>query len=232
MLKRKSTSQGSKITKKKRINPAMGARKITKGCDTDITAYNISTTMASSVNVVPLNLIRSGNGSWNRIGRVLHMRSVRLKFTIESNFSPSITSTYTRQLRYVLVYDNQPNGVLPTKADIFSNKTQDGTETPKWDSLLSYDNMQRFTILRDETIPMTPPIRSFDSTGAYTNTSSIDYNRDVYVKLNHMANYKAENAPAVIGDISTGGLYLIYMVDDGTSVINVTGVARLRYTDQ
>ena len=57
------------------------------------------------------------------------------------------------------MYDNQPNGVLPTKADIFSNKTQDGTETPS-------------------------------------------------------------------------GMYLIYMVDDGTSVINVTGVARLRYTDQ
>jgi hypothetical protein len=232
MLKRKSTSQGSKITKKKRLNPAMGARKITKGCDTDISANSIDTTMTSAVNIIPLNLIRSGNGSWNRIGRILHMRSIRLKFSVESTFSSGITTTYTRQLRYVLVYDKQPNGTLPTKADIFSNKTQDGVENAKWDSLLAYDNMQRFVILKDETIPMTPPVRSFDSTGSYTNTSSIDYYRDVYLKLNHMVNYKAENSPAVIGDISTGGLYLVYMVDPGTSVVNTSGVARLRYTDQ
>lgn len=245
MLKRKHTSQGSKVVKRRRYtNPLyqrpIGARSTKKGVDTDISVSSLFTNMTNSVFVFPVNLIQSGTGSWNRVGRIVNMKSIRVKFKAKANYTDISNVQDAKMLRYVIVYDSQPNGVSPHKNDIFQDKSQSGVETSNWNSNLGYDNMTRFKILKDDTIVLEAPPAIFSSAGARP-TGSVQTTEkvvDCYLKLNHITNYKSESSPASIADISTGGLYVIFLTDiesnvpsAGTLVIE-NASARLRYTDQ
>ena len=220
----------------------IGARGTTKGVDTRVhTVSQITTNMSNNTNIYPLNLIQSGTGSWNRVGRLVTMKSVRLRLSVKLTIASVTVNNQARKLRYVIVYDKQPNGTLPVKGDIFQYKTQDGTETGDWNGFLSYDNMQRFTILKDETVELNPQAgRLVNSTGAAQDNYELEKFVDCYLKLNHSTTFKSETAPCTISDISTGALYLIYLTDvndagtaanSGTVTID-DGLARLRYYDQ
>ena len=54
--------------------------------------------------------------------------------------------------------------------------------------------------------------------------------------MNHITNYKSENSPAQISDISTGALYLVCLTDNPGAVTGATmrvdALSRLRYTDR
>ena len=50
-----------------------------KGMDTDVSQNAIVGTTNSNANIMVLNLIQQGNGSWNRVGRKTHLSSVRIK---------------------------------------------------------------------------------------------------------------------------------------------------------
>lgn len=216
----------------------VGARGITKGVDTQLSsAANMTSDMSTTTDILPLNLIQAGTGSWNRVGRVVSMKSIRLRLHVTLKLAPTDTLTFGRSFRYLIIYDTQPNGVLPTKGDILGHKTQTGSEASIWNSLLAYDNMQRFTILKDETIVLNPHVRTFDSTGAPKGDFEMDANIDCFLKLNHLTNFKAESSPSTIADISTGGLYVMFLTDSqdvnrGAVSVNGSSIARLRYTDQ
>lgn len=212
-----------------------GIRHITKGLDTPIFPNNIVTDMATSDYVYPLNLIQAGTGSWNRIGRIIQMKSIRVRHDLKVAFSGAPPSVAGRSYRYLIVYDKQPNGTLPIKSEIIQTKNQSGTETGKWNGFLAYDTMQRFTILRDETIVINCPFRAFASTGAETGTVVVDHHHETYIKLNQVTNYKSESTPCTIADISTGALYLILLTDQSAATTNLLDTevnCRLRYLDQ
>lgn len=211
----------------------IGARGVSKGLDTDVSKINISTNMSTNGEVLPLNLIQAGTGSWNRVGRIVTMKSIRLRLNMSLVFSADQDSL-SKTVRYLIVYDKQPNGTLPVKSDIIQYKEQSGTEAGSWNGFLAYDNMERFTILKDQTVVLKVPPRTFKSDGVPVGDQ--EYNRfdECYLRLNHITNYKSESTPMTIADISTGALYLIYLVEPeggGTVSIN-TSFARLRYTDQ
>lgn len=244
MYKRKRTTQGkSYISKKMRYNTnplQQGIRKITKGVDTPIvpTASPLVTNMSTSDNVRVLNLIQAGTGSWNRIGRIISMKSLRLRLKVICTYEAT-TASKARQIRFLVIYDRQPNGTLPIKSDILQYKNQGGVENGTWNGFLSYDNMQRFRILRDETISFDyPASRLFDSSGTPSAPHvTVEKVSDMYIKLpNLVTNYKAESSPAAISDISTGALYLMMVTDSditGAPRLDIEeAYARLRYTDQ
>ena len=58
-----------------------------KGMDTDVTLSPVITTTNTTGSAFVLNLIQQGAGSWNRVGRKSHLKSLRLKglyvFTIK-----------------------------------------------------------------------------------------------------------------------------------------------------
>jgi len=213
----------------------IGARGVTKGLDTDISVATISTNMANNDEVLPLNLIQAGTGSWNRVGRIVTMKSIRLRLKVSLDFVTS-TSARARQLRYLIVYDKQPNGTLPVKSDVIQFKSQNGTETGTWNGYLSYDNMERFVILKDHTITIDiPPSRIVNSSGVPQGNTSVEKYEECYLRLNHVTNYKSESTPMTIADISTGALYVMYLSDpaDTDATLSIqTSYARLRYTDQ
>ena len=214
----------------------IGARSVTKGVDVLSTDADVFTNMANSTHVYPLNLIQAGTGSWNRVGRVLTMRSIRIRHNIRYTLAATSANSLSRSFRYLIVYDKQPNGTLPVKTDIIQYKDQSGTETGNWNGFLSYDNMQRFTILKDDTINFDPKLRTFDNTGTPTQQIELEKNLECYIRMNHITNYKSENSPAQISDISTGALYLVWLTDNPGAVAGATmrvdALSRLRYTDQ
>lgn len=213
----------------------VGARGVTKGLDTDISALNISTNMSNSTNVIPLNLVQAGTGSWNRVGRILTMKSIRVRMNVQMYYTNNELISNTKHLRYIIIYDKQPNGTLPIKSEIIQYKDQSGNEQGTWNGYLAYDNMERFTILKDQTVTIKPEMRTFDSSGNPTLFQTFEVFEECYLKLNHVTNYKSESTPMTIADISTGALYIVYLTDDqsGDPKLNVAeSYARLRYTDQ
>lgn len=218
----------------------VGARGISKGVDTYYNKTDLFSAMATNDDVVPLNLIQAGTGSWNRVGRVLTMKSVRMRAEVHVRYPTTKTDTFSRQLRYIIVYDSQPNGTLPVKSDIIQWKNQSGTETGAWSAFLSYDNMQRFTILKDDTITFETPPRVFDNAGAPVGQVAVEKFIECYLPLNHITNYKAESTPSTISDISTGALYCVFLTDQITAsashsepLLSVQNAYfRLRYVDK
>ena len=212
----------------------IGARGVSKGVDTDISEASVATTMSNNQDVKVLNLIQAGTGSWNRVGRIVTMKSIRLRMQIQLSLSATDTNTRARLFRYLIVYDRQPNGTIPVKSDIIQFKDQSGTETGTWNGFMSYDNMERFTILKDQTIELNVPPRTFDSAGVPKNIVDVEKYEECYLRLNHITNYKSESTPMTIADISTGALYLVYLADE-TEIASLSvkeSYARLRYTDQ
>jgi len=213
----------------------VGARGVSKGLDTDISQSNIVTNMSNSDHVLPLNLIQAGTGSWNRVGRIVSLKSIRCRMNIQVAYAGTVSETYTKHLRYLIVYDKQPNGTLPIKSEIIQYKNQSGTEAGTWNGYLSYDNMERFTILKDQTITVNPYFRTFNSTGEPTSAQTFEVFEECYLRLNHMTNFKSESTPMTIADISTGALYIVFLTDTGNedpSIFVSQSYARLRYTDQ
>lgn len=233
-----------------------GARNVKKGMDTAIAGQTSDSNMSSNTGIYVLNMLVAGTGSWNRIGRIIDMKSIRLRLKLSCAWdlspyesgNPDVATPPnfldSRSCRLVLVYDRQPNGTLPLKSDIFQYKTAMGQETGDWNAMLAFDNMERFTILRDETFTFeAPPINQiyqFDTNGQQIQTGypkvNIERTVDIYQRLNHRTNYKAESSNPSYADISSGALYLINMCEPDVSSdspdIVVTGVARLRYLDQ
>lgn len=240
-----------------------GARYVKKGVDVIVSDATITSDMSTSGSIYLVNRVTTGTGSWNRVGRVIDMKSVRVKLQITCQWmiSPFIggggampptapVPIESRHLRVALVYDRAPNGVTPLKNQIFQYKEFNGTETGDWNGFLAYDNMERFRILRDEIYTFEPPnipfITSYNTSGDGKVTS---YNYppvrtekivDLFQRFDLRTNYKSESQTPTIADISTGALYVIYMVEppketSGYSyspTITVAGVARLRYVDQ
>lgn len=205
-----------------------------KGVDTNIDEVRIPQTFTTNDAVLPLNLIQSGAGSFNRIGRLIRMKSVRLIGNLVWAITPDDTTgdAIDTTVRMVVIYDSQPNGILPTFDTIFGTTTQTGTElTDAPFDPLKYDYMERFKVLRDMKFAL-PPV----SFAAGNNSSRLLTTPfDVFIKLKGLSTtYRQDSSPSTIADIATGALYVIYRAtfDTDNAYCNVDGLARLRYSDK
>lgn len=209
-----------------------------KGMDTNLaTAGNILATTGTNVDVLPLNLIAPGTGSFNRIGRKANLKSLLVEMTIEHVYSAQATTNNLtgNVVRVAIVWDKQPNGTLPVYSEIFSVTDQAGTEGSNYFDPPKYDNRERFKILRDEKAIfniMAPPL-----SGGSGNTV-VNYKLlKAYVKLpaDCATTYSGQSATQTIADISTGALYVVLRsaIDSTDNFLLMRGgsYARLRYTD-
>ena len=113
--------------------------------------------------MIVLNLIQQGAGSWNRVGRKVNLRSLRIRgdiiHTQTTQSAPGLT--YGQTVRCVIVWDKQPSsGTIPQWQDMFGFTAQDGTEGTSMYAPIRYDNMDRFSILRDVTYDPQPGAKS------------------------------------------------------------------------
>jgi len=206
-----------------------------KGMDTDIDVTAIISTTNTNANAFVLNLIQAGTGSWNRVGRKTHLKSVRLVGQINWAFVPNtvtgaLDGTYVRM---VLVWDKQPSGAaIPLFNTIFGTTSQAGVEACNDISEpLRYDNMDRFRVIRDCIIEPQAQFTPSFGTGPYLAAPT---HFDEYVKLNNLESvYSGQSVPMTIADISTGALYLYFrtLKNLATITANSDAIARLRFTD-
>jgi len=212
--------------------PATRALGEKKGVDTAISFAQINSTVNDNSGMIVLNLIQQGAGSWNRVGRKVNLRSLRIRGDITHTQTTAPGVTNGQVVRCVIVWDKQPSsGTIPQWQDIFGFTAQDGTEGTSMYAPIRYDNMDRFSILRDVTYDPQPGAKSGNpDIVTYYNTI------DEYIRLgDRECVFSGQSNPMTIADISSGAIYFCVRA----KINNVTGIqsaitsmtARLRYTD-
>lgn len=166
--------------------------------------------------ITELNCVRLGSAYYNRIGSKIKVKSIRVAFDLQGN---SDASPFANTVRYMLIYDRQPNGAFPAMTDILGiNDSGLATNTPY--ASINIANRSRFSVIRDKVV-------------------EIDTARQMIVHVDEFCPYAADvefktNA-GNIGDISTGAIYLVCFVGGvipSTPYPIITNInARLRYFD-
>lgn len=201
-----------------------------KGMDTTFNQTTVSAILSGNDDATPLNLVQMGAGSWNRVGRKIFLKSVRLKgeFLLETALQ---STTYAgNTIRLVLIWDKQPTGgTIPAWDQIFGHTTQAGVESTTLMDSIKFDNMNRFRILKDICVGHGP--KSYTGTNTYVERFPFDE----YIKLNGLeTTFSGQSDPMTWADISTGGLLLyarsaIELSANKIAIAN--SVARIRYLD-
>lgn len=212
-----------------------GIRGETKAVDIPITGLNFN----NGNNAAQcLTLVQEGAGFWNRIGRKIAQKSLRVRGQIAAQ--GGIAALVEETIRYIIFYDKQTNGVIPTWNTLIQayDNTGVGITNGTLDGL-NLDKRDRFVVLRDRTItmprtsavgaPSSPPWGTTDAgSGMCGNGSAMI---EEYIKLNNMeANFNATLNPATVAQVDMGGLFIIAQGTTGAQwFLNAT--YRLRFED-
>lgn len=190
-------------------------------------------TTGGSINVV--NLVKTGSGFYNRVGRKVTLRSLRVKFTLADEMAAS-SETQAAHLRILVVYDTSPNGVLPLVSDILQDINQDGGTSTSWVSDLNQNNRDRFRILRDMNSER-PEVYN-DVNNVRTSSGVVDQQFgteyfDEYIKTVRGWDtcYKSDASPITIADCSSGAVYVVCISDQDLPGVHIRGKVRTTYTD-
>lgn len=159
--------------------------------------------------ILPLNLIQVGSSMFNRIGRRIEMRSVR--FTARLDVLAVTRDADTDYARIAIVYDRQTNAAIPAITAVFQDTTQDGTNSTNAMSGVNMNNRERFVVIMDKRFGLPNTTNTAGVlTNTYPNGDSQHIVIDEFRKMRGLTtHYGADSNPAVIGDITTGALYII-----------------------
>lgn len=202
-----------------------------KGVDTNLNAAigAIVNTTNTNAGIAVLNLVQTGNGSWNRVGKKISLRSLKINGQFVLNgLAGDCAPDFARM---AVVWDKQPSSAtIPVFSDIFGRTAQDGTETTLVEDPPKYDNMGRFKVLLDKKFSLNPGYERA------ANGMTCQYTINEYLKLRGLETiFSGQSAPMTIADISTGALYLVIRQGDASanSIVSLSAgfMCRLRYTD-
>lgn len=220
-MKRKADAQRtSKAVKRRKTKPsnlAFQANTLRKGPekknnDIDNWTVAIATALGGTWNLTSanslLNGIAQGNSEVTRIGRKISMVNLGISWTA----SLAATTTQGCSFRFKVIYDKQTNGTLPVVTDVLTINT--------FASPMNLNNADRFTVLHDEIINNISVQNNFSVSGK------------CFIKMDLEAVYNA--AGAGVGQINTGGLYLMFCnsATAATTAPTFAYYSRLRYLDQ
>jgi len=161
-----------------------------------------------------LVLIPQGVTESTRIGRKATIRSINIKGTI--NLNPSTQTLASGNAFLWLVLDKQCNGAAAAVTDVFTGSAA-GT------ALRNLANSSRFTILKKWVRQMSPQA---GVSGAY-NTQAKHFNW--YKKCNIPIEYSSTTG--ALTEIRSNNLFLIAGCDTVDDLITMTGVTRVRFSD-
>lgn len=181
-----------------------------------------------------LNLVQEGTGSYNRIGRKIALDSIRIRIRWVCNIATNDASTILPEnlLRFVIVWDRQPDGVNPTWDDVFQDIQGNGTTVFGIMTQPRYSSMSRFTILRDHFA--TAKVQAVGT--ATVDTTSVTGMWEDYIKLGKReCTYKGTTNPMLLPSINSGALYLMTgaasAAVNNQAIMSPSSSIRLRYYD-
>jgi len=201
-----------------------------KGVDTNLVGVGaIDNVLTSTNDIVPLNLIAPGSGSFNRIGRKVCCKSVRIRGSFFIAATAVANAQNSDTVRMSLVWDKQPSGAAGIAwNNVFMYTPQTGTEADSLHAGAKFDNMERFVVLRDQTFAVN--LQHTSSTAGSSIQGYVPF--DIYVDLKNMeTTFGAQTATSVITDINTGALLLMFRSENGVAQVSGGSTARLRFLD-
>ena len=201
-----------------------------KGVDTLLnTVGQVTNAESGTDDIVALNLIAPGSGSFNRIGRKVSLKNIRIRGSFFINPGAVASAQNADVVRMSIIWDKQPSGAAAISWDqVFKFTPQSGTEADSLYASLRYDNMERFVVLRDQFIKV-----EMTHTSTVVTTSTQNYVPfDVFVDLKGIeTTFNAQTATAVVTDISTGCLYVMFRSETAAAQLSQKSMARLRFSD-
>jgi len=136
-----------------------------------------------------------------------------------------------------VVWDKQPSGAaIPAFDTVFGKTDQNGTEQTNFLDPVRYDNMDRFSVLRDCVMDAKPQVEVPTTAGTLPG-AIVRVPFDEFITLkNRECVFLGQSTPMTIADISTGAIYVYFrsaVANNDTSdwSIDATSFARLRYVD-
>jgi len=199
----------------------------------ELKAFDISAGFSYFTNVATFELLcipKKGTDRFERIGRKIRLKNVHVKGKI---FPSSLVTTniLPEYLRYLIIWDKQPNGVPPVAADLLKDSTLAAVTNVY--SFINLDNRDRFEILRDVSFPCAAV-----GLGPYENISPLDeikpsFNIDQFIPLNGKEMVFNALSAGNAGDITSGALYVVTCCQDlaNDSKWVMTYSSRTRYYD-
>lgn len=174
--------------------------------------FDTSINSATGGQITPLNSIPQGDDSITRDGRKIIMKSLAIK--LAGNATAADGAFVSPRL--AIVYDKNPNGVLPTATDVFN--TNDGISHP------NLNNRDRFVILYDNFCGMK---RGHDPL-SWPGAGYVNFHIQEYLKLDLSTVYGPTGSGTIAGT-QTGALYAVFLGSSVPSVISSS--FRVRFVD-
>lgn len=243
MVKKRFARQSVAASRTRRLTgrPSFGLPAVLRGARPEIKSVDIGQNGGTppQVKVISttalfygLNLVQEGSSFYNRVGRKIMMRSLHFVGNLVPTGNAATVNDF---LRIMLIYDRQPNGAFPAASDVLLDTSNDGTVTTTSYSNLNMNNAERFQVLRN--IKWGIPVNK----GALDMSTYpiIDFHQErttvnEFIRLNNLeTHFKSSSSPAVVGDISTGGLFLMVFGNTAaaSAAYEIAFNARLRYHD-
>lgn len=176
----------------------------------DVTAAEPATAF---LGISCINEVIQGATAYNRIGSKILVKSVHVRCSMAvAGTSENAQGT----VRFMVVYDRQPNGSYPTISDILSVNV---STAPTFDSGINMANRDRFVVLRNKYSAL--------YLGAAANVHF-----DEFIKTKLEVQYKSNTG--TIGDITTGAIYIVAFSTNSTAASYIAAKAfqsRIRYFD-
>lgn len=173
----------------------------------------IETGATGTENVYTLNGVAQGTSASQRVGEVA--RFTKLQIRGKFYMIPTVTlSSLGGLVKFDIVLDRSPNGVLPTTQDIYNQADPSG--------YINLANRDRFKILMscEHAIQPYDADRSMGPVIVYFNKMR---------KISIPTVYSGSGS--TISDIRTCGIFLVFRTDVASNALRVLFDARLRYID-
>lgn len=150
---------------------------------------------AAQINL--LNGVVQGTTETTRLGEEIKPTSLQLRGTI---FGTTSATQADFEVRIIVFWDRQSNGVAPTAAQLLDLTTI----TQAYHAPYNRDYQERFTVLWDHNIHN--QFNTWTGSGTVLAATSKGYSK--YIKLNRKVMYGLANG-GTIADIATNSLYLL-----------------------
>ena len=164
------------------------------------------------VGITEVNCVPQGAAAYNRVGTKIVLKSIKFDTTFYLQGSAPSNAV----VRWMIVYDRQTNGAFPSFSSILSENI---STAPGLYSGVNMANRSRFLVLRQQCIAMDPE-------------HCQAYHASAYIRTNLETQFVSNTT--TIGDITTGGLYLVCFSDGNvaSTYVNMSQARfRIRYYD-
>lgn len=197
-----------------------------------------------------INDIDQGSGPFQRIGRKIFLKSYKITGSLQFNPGLGAGTVPDQIVRMNIIYDRQPNGLVPAWGDVFAGYDKLGAVTTTTYQNTNPNNRDRFTIFEDRVIylpqivsgaggvqtPGTDIAWGGGMGGIVGGPSKMDQALSIqeYRKVNLETTYKGTASAAANGatDIATGSLFVWFTNSGaGTCPIQFQGHIRINFTD-